>query len=167
VTRRLRRIEECAVMTVLPHVALDLGAILDNMPSMLRSSDLFFPLDGSILSRFWLFHHGQNDTGRMLSIMINGLHSYSHLHLTGLVPAGVQAAVKLREIPAADFCGVVRDDSSTLSPMRGPPADLLRQAVIPSVGRRPIDQAQAIGGWRTSGSRARSSQRTTRNLALG
>ena len=42
------------------------------------------------------------------------------------------------------------------SPLPGHPADLPRSAVIPSVPRRPIDQAQSHCGWRALLSRARS-----------
>ena len=58
--------------------------------------------------------------------------------------------------PSADFCGAVREDRSTLSPQRGHPADLPWSAVIPSVHRRRIYQAQPNGGWRALLSRASS-----------
>src|SRR4029450_13856750 len=37
VTTRLRRIEECTVMTVLPHVVFEMGSIPDNVSRMLRN----------------------------------------------------------------------------------------------------------------------------------
>jgi hypothetical protein len=67
----------------------DLSSILDNAPSMLRSSDLLFLLDGLALSSFWLFHHRQHDTRRVLSIKMNVLHGLLQLRLTGLVHAGI------------------------------------------------------------------------------
>ena len=62
-------------------------------------------------------------------------------------------------MPSADFCGAVRGDCSTLSPLRGHPADLPWSAVIPSVHRRRIDQAQSTCGWRALLSRASSPRR--------
>jgi hypothetical protein len=62
-------------------------------------------------------------------------------------------------MPSADFCGAVREDCSTLSPTPGHPADLPRYAVIPSVHRRRIYQAQSTCGWRALLSRASSPRR--------
>jgi hypothetical protein len=58
-------------------------------------------------------------------------------------------------MPSADVYGAVRADGSTLSPA-GHPADLPWSAVIPSVPRRRMYQAQPNGGWRAVLWRARS-----------
>jgi hypothetical protein len=42
VTRRLRRIEECAVMTVLPHLVFEMDSIPNNVSRMSRSPPSFF-----------------------------------------------------------------------------------------------------------------------------
>ena len=47
-------------------------------------------------------------------------------------------------MPSADFCSAVREDSFALSPPPGHPTDLPQSAGIPSVHRRPIDQAQPM-----------------------
>jgi hypothetical protein len=62
-------------------------------------------------------------------------------------------------MPSADFCGAVREDGSPLSPLQGHPADLPWYAGIPSVQRRPIDQAPSGCGWRALRSRASSPRR--------
>ena len=51
-------------------------------------------------------------------------------------------------MPSADFCRAVREDRSPLSPEPGHPADLPWSAVIPSVHRRRMYQAQPSCGWR-------------------
>jgi hypothetical protein len=61
-------------------------------------------------------------------------------------------------MPSADFCGAVREDSSTLSPLRGDTAGLPRSAVRPSVHRRRMYQVRPSCGWRTLWSRAHSSR---------
>jgi hypothetical protein len=59
-------------------------------------------------------------------------------------------------MPSADFCGAVREACSPLRPQRGHLAARPWSAVIPSVHRRRIDQAQPNCGWRAWRWRARS-----------
>jgi len=65
-----------------------------------------------------------------------------------LPPFRPSARSRMPTMPSADFCEAVREDCSPLSPLRGHPTDLPRSAVIPSVPRRRMYQAQPNGGWR-------------------
>jgi hypothetical protein len=64
------------------------------------------------------------------------------------LPFKPSARSRVLTLPAADFCETVREDYSTPSPQCGPLAALPWSAVIPSVHRRRIYQAQPNGGWR-------------------
>jgi len=74
-------------------------------------------------------------------------------------PLTPSARYRVPPMPSADFCGAVREDSYATSPVPGHPTDLPRSAIIPSVHRRRMYQAQSACGWRPLLLRASSPRR--------